>query len=127
MKEKIPYLLLSIISFLFCVFIVLFFSDSPFIRGFLGDAVIVILLFNSIKIFFNFENLKLSVVLILFSYCIEFTQYIKIIPLFGFKENLLTRIIFGSVYDPLDLLAYTFGGISAYFIDRFFISSRRLQ
>jgi hypothetical protein len=121
MKEKIPYLLLTIISFLFCVFIVLFFSDFPFIRGFLGDAVIVILLFSFIKIFYNIDSLKLSFALIIFSYFIEFTQYLKIIPLLGFKENFLTRIIFGSVFDPFDLLAYTLGGISAYFIDTIFI------
>lgn len=116
MNVKLKYLLLCLTTFILCVIIVLIFSSHGFIRGFLGDLVIVILLFSLVKTFYLFSNLKLAIAVVLFAYLIEFTQYIKIIPLLGFKENFITKIIFGSIFDPFDLLAYTLGGIISYFI-----------
>ncbi|HMV44308.1 MAG TPA: DUF2809 domain-containing protein [Leptospiraceae bacterium] len=114
MTHRKRYLTLSIISFLICVLIVLLFSNHGFIRGFLGDLIIVIFLFFSIKLIYPFSNFALSLSVVIFAYCIEFTQYIKIIPLLGLKENIFTKIVFGSVFDPFDLLAYTVGGVISY-------------
>lgn len=85
----------------------------------MGDAVIVMFLYSFVKSFIEIEPLSLSVGITIFAYVIEFSQYIKIVPLLGFQENLFTRIVFGSVFDPLDLLAYTIGGILIYYLDTF--------
>ena len=66
----------------------------------------------------DFDSLMLSVGITLFAYSIEISQYFKIIPLLGFRENFFTRIVFGSVFDPLDLIAYSIGGLLAFFLDR---------
>jgi len=118
MKLRLPYILLSLLFLSLCVLIVVLFSSNQFIRGFLGDAVIVMFLYSFAKSFRNFHSLYLSIGITLFAYAIEFSQYLKIIPLLGFKENFFTRIVFGSVFDPLDLLAYTIGGVSIYLLDR---------
>lgn len=118
MKTRLPYILLSLLLLTLCVLIVIFFSNNTFIRGFLGDAVIVMFLYSFTKSFKNFHSLYLSIGITLFAYAIEISQYFKIIPLLGFKENLFTRIVFGSVFDPLDLLAYTIGGVSIYLLDK---------
>lgn len=117
MKNKIPYILISLFLFILCILIVVLFSSNPFIRGFLGDAVIVMLLYSVTKSVRDFDSLWLCVGVTVFAYLIEFSQYLKIIPLLGFQENLFTRIVFGSVFDPLDLLAYTIGGIMIYILD----------
>lgn len=119
MKKRIPYIVLSIIFIILCVIIVLTFAKNQFIRGFVGDAVIVMFLYSFVKSFIEIEPLSLSVGITIFAYVIEFSQYIKIVPLLGFQENLFTRIVFGSVFDPLDLLAYTIGGILIYYLDTF--------
>lgn len=118
MSNKIKYLIATILLFILCIFIVILFSKQPFIRGFVGDVVIVMLLFCFFKIFKNFDSLRLSIGVTLFAYFIEFTQYIKIIPLLGLKENYFTKIVFGSVFDPMDLLAYTIGGIAIYLLTK---------
>jgi len=69
----------------------------------------------------DFDSLLLSVGITLFAYAIEITQYFKIIPLLGFQENFFTRIVFGSIFDPLDLIAYTIGGLLSFFLDRIII------
>lgn len=122
MKKRIPYILLSLLFLILCALIVSLFSSNQFIRGFLGDAVIVILIYCFAKSFKNFSPLPLSIGVTVFAYGIEFSQYFKIITLLGFKENLFTRIVFGSVFDPLDLIAYTIGGTIIYFLDRKVIS-----
>ncbi len=117
MRKKLFFLSLSLFLFILCVLIVILFSSNPFIRGFLGDAVIVMLLYSSAKSVRDFDSIWLCVGIIIFAYLIEISQYFKIITLLGFEENLFTRIIFGSVFDPLDLLAYTIGGIMIYILD----------
>jgi hypothetical protein len=121
MRKKLIYVSLSLFLFILCILIVVLFSSNSFIRGFLGDAVIVMLLFCGAKSLRDFDSLWLCVGITIFAYLIEFSQYLKIIPLLGFQENFFTRIVFGSVFDPLDLLAYTIGGIIIYFLDIFII------
>ncbi len=120
MKKRIPYIIFSLIFIILCILIVLAFASNQFIRGFVGDAVIVMLLYSIAKSFRDFDNLKLSLGITIFAYLIEFSQYIKIIPLLGFQENYFTRIVFGSVFDPFDLLAYTVGGVSIFHLDTYF-------
>ena len=116
--KRFPYIVSSLILFILCILIVVLFSSNGFIRGFLGDTVIVILLYSLLKSIKDFDSLLLSVGITLFAYAIEISQYFKIIPLLGFQENFFTRIVFGSVFDPLDLIAYTIGGLLAYFLDK---------
>lgn len=122
MKKRIPYIILSVIFIILCIIIVLVFAKNQFIRGFVGDAVIVMFLYSFVKSFIEIKPLPLSVGITIFAYLIEFSQYIKIVPLLGFQENLFTRIVFGSVFDPLDLLAYTLGGFLIYLLDNFLSS-----
>jgi hypothetical protein len=124
MRKNYPYIILSIILFILCVLIVILFSSHQFIRGFLGDAVIVMLLYTFLKSWRDINAFWLSVWVTIFAYVIEITQYFKIIRMLGFEENFFTRIVFGSVFDPLDLLAYTIGGVSIYILDTRVISRR---
>ncbi|HRG48813.1 MAG TPA: DUF2809 domain-containing protein [Leptospiraceae bacterium] len=119
--KRFPYIVLSLILFILCILIVVLFSSNGFIRGFLGDTVIVILLYSLMQSIKDFDSLLLSVGITLFAYAIEITQYFKIIPLLGFQENFFTRIVFGSIFDPLDLIAYTIGGLLSFFLDRIII------
>ncbi|AOP35833.1 hypothetical protein A0128_01345 [Leptospira tipperaryensis] len=83
----------------------------------MGDLIIVMVLYSFFKSIADFDSVKLSIFIILFSFVLETLQYFKIIRLLGFKENYLTKIIFGSVFDPLDLLAYLIGVFLIFSID----------
>lgn len=120
-KYRLRYVILSLLLFILCVLIVVLFSQNQFIRGFLGDAVIVMLIYTFMQSFSTWNSLKLSIGVTIFAFIIEFLQYLKIIKLLGFEENLFTRIVFGSVFDPLDLMAYALGGVTIYFLDRYWI------
>ncbi|XDD51865.1 DUF2809 domain-containing protein [Leptospira sp. WS92.C1] len=79
-------------------------------------------LYSFFKSIADFDSIRLSIFIIAFSFAIETLQYFKVIRLLGFRENNFTRIVFGSVFDPWDLLAYLIGVCFIFCIDRFIIS-----
>lgn len=117
MKQRLIYVGFLFFFLSLCFIIVQFFDSNRLIRGFLGDLVIVMVLYSFFKSIADFDSVKLSIFIISFSFLLETLQYFKIILLLGFKENYLTKIIFGSVFDPFDLLAYLIGVFLIFSID----------
>lgn len=117
MKKRIIYLVLSIICFAICALIVAFFSRTPFIRGFIGDVVIVALLYFFVKVFVDAKPFRLALFVLASAFFVEFLQYLRIIETLGLEHSKIARVIIGSVFDPMDLLAYFIGAILVYFID----------
>lgn len=116
--KRLTYFFISIILFGIGVIIVKFFGSNNFIRGFIGDFLVVIFIYCLIKIFFNFEAKKLAIGVLIFSFIVEILQYFKLIYLLGLEKNMFAIIILGSKFDKMDLIAYTLGCISIYFIER---------
>ena len=115
----------AVLLFLTEVLIALY-APAGFIRGFVGDVLVVILLFcmarvvvppvvnpvanstdEGIKRFFQTPWLALAV--LLFAFAIEFGQYWGLVDKLGLGGNRLARIVIGSHFDPLDLVAYFVG------------------
>jgi hypothetical protein len=99
-------------SFIFCVetFIALYITQ-PFVRHFLGDVLVVILIYAFIKSFINITVIKASIYVVIFSYLIELFQYYNGIEILGLQDNTLARIVLGTTFTYTDLLAYTIGGV----------------
>jgi len=115
---KKQYLITSIILFVIGILIVLFFSNAPIIRGFLGDVLVIAFLYSLVKIFFDIKSIKLCLYVLIFAYFVEFLQYLEIVELLGLSDSVLARIIIGTTFDILDLLAYTIGAVLTYIFDR---------
>lgn len=108
-KFNIKYFIWTLLSFTICLVIALFCSAFPFIRGFLGDALVIIFIYSFIKSFFIIEKIKLSIVVLIFTYLIEILQYFNLVAILGLGTNKIARIIIGTTFDPMDLFAYTAG------------------
>lgn len=117
MKRRIFYSLLTIGCFAICALIVAFFSQNQFIRGFIGDVVIIFLIYFLIKVFFDVKPFKLALLTLVSAFTVELLQYFSIINLLGLEHSKIARIVIGSVFDPLDLLAYFTGAVLVYAID----------
>ncbi|MCX7711014.1 MAG: DUF2809 domain-containing protein [Clostridia bacterium] len=117
MKRRLLYLLLSVLCFIACVLIVIFFSQNPFVRGFTGDILVILLIYFFVKIFHDFHPAKLATYTLVFAFTTEFLQYLRLIRYLGLEQNLVARIVIGSVFDPLDLIAYAIGTVLVYLID----------
>lgn len=79
-----------------------------FIRGFLGDLLVVPLIYTFVKTFLKTEVTITAICVLLFAYLVEMLQFFKLAELLEIKSRFLL-IVIGSVFDPFDFLAYTMG------------------
>ncbi|MBC7774050.1 MAG: DUF2809 domain-containing protein [Phycisphaerae bacterium] len=85
------------------------FARDQFIRPYLGDFLVVILIYCFVKSFLDTPVLKTALFVLLFSYTIEILQYFHIVNLLGLQDNKIARILIGTSFAWMDLVAYTIG------------------
>lgn len=81
-----------------------------FIRGFLGDVLVIPLMYLFLRSFFSISFRKALSIVIGFAFMVEFLQLAKL-PKKLDLDNSLLQIILGATFDPLDLIAYCLGAI----------------
>jgi Protein of unknown function (DUF2809) len=121
------YAILSIGLFVVEIFIALFIHDR-LIRPFVGDMLVVILIFTICRSVIKANHLWLALSVLIFSFAVEIGQYFNLISILGLQEIALARIVIGTTFDFHDLLAYS-AGILLIFISGLlakYHSSRRL-
>jgi hypothetical protein len=102
------YFYATILLFLIEVFIGVFVHDS-FIRPFVGDILVVILIYCLLKSFWKIRpNVAIAGVFI-FACMVEGLQYLNIVDKLGIRQYKLLVIILGSSFDWGDILAYALG------------------
>jgi len=107
-KFQWRYFVLALFLFLIEVLIASYMHDK-IIRPYVGDLLVVILLYCLLKSFVNISVLKAAIFVLLFSYIVEFLQYLNLIKYLGLQKSRLANIILGNYFEWIDLLAYTFG------------------
>jgi Protein of unknown function (DUF2809) len=121
------YALLSIGLFVVEIFIALFIHDN-LVRPFVGDMLVVILIFTICRSVINANHLLLALSVLIFAFAVEIGQYFNLISILGLQEIELARIIIGMTFDFHDLLAYSAGILLIFIIGIVakYYSSRRL-
>ena len=117
MKLNKKCIFITIALFLIEVCIAVFIKDS-FIRPFLGDVLVVLLIFSFARIFYYGNVKKLIFGVLLFSFTIEILQYFQFATVLGLENNKIAKIVLGSTFDWLDLLAYTIGALICFPLDK---------
>ncbi|PRX34846.1 uncharacterized protein DUF2809 [Orenia metallireducens] len=125
MKTRLSYMGLALFSFILGLLIVVFFSNYYFIRGVLGDLLIVVFTYSLIKSFYQVDSKLLSFIVILTFFMVEGFQYLNLIKYIGLSENKIAKIVLGATFDPIDLLFYLLGGLLVYYIDIKLIDSEQ--
>ena len=90
------------------ILIAKYISDD-FIRPYLGDFLVVILLYCFLMAVSRFSILKALILVLLFSFSVEFFQMINIVKVMQYQPPEVVMIILGSSFSVWDLLAYTLG------------------
>jgi hypothetical protein len=99
---------LAALIFTIEVLIALFVRDH-FVRPYLGDVLVVILIYCFIKSFLRLPVFKVAVFVLVFSFTIEFLQYLEIVEKLGLEKSAIARIVIGTLFEWIDLLAYMAG------------------
>ncbi|MEM9990461.1 MAG: DUF2809 domain-containing protein [Bacteroidota bacterium] len=122
MRFRLDYFLIAILLFITEVVIAIYFRDH-LIRGLVGDFLVVILMYFSLRSIFRIAPLPLAIGILLFSFIIEGLQYLHFLHWIGWQDSLVARIIFGTTYETNDLLAYLLGVCCAVFLEQRFCTT----
>ena len=107
-KFQWKYFVLAILLFLTEVLIAYYMHDK-IIRPYVGDLLVVILIYCFIKSFVNISITKAAIFVLLFSYVIELLQYLNMIKFLGLQKSRMANIVLGNYFEWIDLVAYTVG------------------
>ncbi|HBC05479.1 MAG: hypothetical protein CL528_12975 [Aequorivita sp.] len=99
-----------------------YFHFNHFIRGFLGDVLVILLIYYFIKIFIRNHVLKTAVSVLTFAYFVELLQLFKLAEKLNIHSEILLTIL-GSVFDWRDLVAYTLGFLLILLIEKIYIKN----
>ncbi|MFT5892679.1 MAG: putative membrane protein [Dokdonia sp.] len=119
MKFKVTYALAFCILLIIEVCIALY-VDDRIIRPFIGDLLVVILVYCFVRAFTSFSYLKAIIGVLLFAYIVEAIQATSFIELVGLSENKIAKTILGSTFDWKDLLAYTLGAFLILIFEKYY-------
>jgi len=114
LQFSLKYFLISIFIFLIEVLIATKLKDIFFVRAYLGDVIVVILLYTMVKSFFRVNNQKLIGGILIFSCMVEFAQYFNIAEKLGFRQGSLMYIVIGNSFSWIDILCYAVGCLLIY-------------
>jgi hypothetical protein len=118
------YLLLTIIIFFIEVFIALYVEDT-FIRPFIGDALVVILIYCAVRIFLNVKYWKAALGVFIFACAIEILQYFDYVKLLGLEQNRVLSVAMGRTFEWLDFAAYFAGCLIILAFEKLFKSKEK--
>ena len=102
------YFILALFLFIIEVLIAAFLHDR-FVRPYVGDFLVVILIYCFIKSFFKVPVFRTATGVLLFAYFVEFLQYLELIKILGLEGSGLANIILGNSFEWIDMLVYTLG------------------
>ncbi|MDR6371441.1 DNA integrity scanning protein DisA with diadenylate cyclase activity [Chryseobacterium bernardetii] len=113
---SLKYFFLTILIFLAEVLIATKLSDIFFVRAYLGDVIVVMLLYTFVKSFIKVNDQKLIFGILIFSLMVEFAQYFNIAEKLGFRPGSLMYIVIGNSFSWIDNLCYAVGCLILYII-----------
>lgn len=107
-RQRIIYAVITILLIAVEVIIALYVHDR-FVRPYLGDVIVVIVLYSLVRIVFPTGKRHLSVCIFLFAAGVEILQAINPLEMLGLGDNRFLSVLCGSVCDPADIVCYAIG------------------
>lgn len=107
MKERLFYSLCFIVILAIEIGIGVYVRDA-FVRPYVGDALVVVLIYCFLRIFIPRGMPWLPVYVFAFACFIETLQYFRLVDVLG-VTNRVARIVLGSTFDVKDIISYAAG------------------
>ena len=111
------YLSATIILLLTEILIALFVYDG-FIRPYVGDFLVVMLIYCFLKIFWKAKPWIVALSTLIFAYAVEIGQYFQLVDRLGLEDNKLAKTIIGYGFDWWDMVAYTAGVVVVLILEK---------
>jgi hypothetical protein len=108
MKRRTEYAVATLALLAIEVLIALFVHDA-FVRPYVGDVLVVIVLYTFVRIFVPEKCRLLPLWIFLFAVVVEVLQYFEIVRVLGLSENRFMRVLIGGTFDWRDIACYALG------------------
>lgn len=119
LRFSFTYFLLTLLIFGVEVLIATILKDWFYVRAYLGDVIVVGLLYTFVLTFFDLNKSKLILGILIFSFGVEFLQYFKIADLLGLQKGSFLYIVVGNSFSWIDIICYATGCLLLYLIQKF--------
>lgn len=103
------YVVAALALFIIEVLIALFVTDG-FVRGYLGDVLVVALVYAALRAMTRMSVAQALAVTLGVALAVEIGQALGVLKLLGLADNRVAAVVFGGVFDVLDIAAYLAGG-----------------
>ena len=107
-KRRIVYALIALGLLAVEVLIALFVHDN-FIRPYVGDVLVTVLICAFLRIFIPKGVKLLPLYVFVFAAVVEILQYFRIVEVLGLSDNRFFSVLIGSVFDVKDIVCYGVG------------------
>lgn len=107
-RVRLWYALAFLILLLTEVLIALFVHDA-FVRPYIGDVLVVIVIYSFIRIFIPHKIRLLPLYVFIFAAGVEVLQLFNFVDLIGLGDIRFFRVLIGSVFDIKDVICYAAG------------------
>lgn len=114
---------IAILIFFIEVLIALFVNDT-FVRLYLGDVLVVILIYCFLKSFLELPVFPIAVFVLIFSFTIEFFQFLNIVEKLHLEKSRIARIVIGTSFSWIDLLTYVAGIVVVIVVEKYWFKKR---
>ncbi|MBN1612784.1 MAG: DUF2809 domain-containing protein [Polyangiaceae bacterium] len=118
MHGRRRYALFTLLLFASEVLIATRLADVPFVRGSLGDVLVVMLLYCLVLSLREVNRLRLAAAVFLFAVAVELAQCFDVARRLSFSPGSVGSIVLGSTFQWTDLLCYFVGCAGALALDR---------
>lgn len=108
MNKRIAYGIATMILLSIEIFIAVFVHDA-FIRPYIGDVLVVVVIYTFVRIFIPEKCELLPFYVFIFAAGVEVLQYFRIVERIGLGDSRFFRVLIGSVFDIKDILCYGVG------------------
>lgn len=108
MKKRILYAVLFLFLLFIEVIIALYVHDN-FIRPYVGDILVVIVIYTFIRIIIPEKYKLIPLLIFIFATGVELLQLANIVEILGVEDNKFLKILIGSVFDIKDIMCYAVG------------------
>lgn len=107
-KKRIIYFGIFLLLLIIEVLIALFVHDR-FVRPYIGDVLVVMVLYFLARIFLPEGCRWLPFIIFVFATGVEILQYFNLVELLGVSDNRFMRTLLGAVFDFKDIVCYGVG------------------
>ena len=118
MKKRLLYACITVVLLGVEVLIALFVHDN-FIRPYIGDVLVTVLICTFMRIFIPRGIKLLPLYVFIFAAGVEVMQYFNIVEVLGLADNRFFSILIGSVFDVKDIVCYGVGCVVFLAVENF--------